>query len=487
MCSSTHLEEISNFLESPCQMDLPIKHISPSEVQEEISNINSKKSPGFDCIDGIVLKNLPKKAITFLTLIFNSILRLQHFPSQWKCAEIVMIPKPNKPDNVLTSYRPISLLTTFSKIFEKLLLRRLLPILERKKIIPDHQFGFRHKHGTPEQCHRVVAHIRDALEKKMYCSGVFLDVQKAFDKVWHQGLYFKLKKLLPTPFYHILKSFLNNRLYYVKVNREFSQIYNVEAGVPQGSVLGPVLYTIFTADMPIAENVLVATYADDTAILASSASPTTASNNVQIQLKEMELWLNNWNINVNTEKSAHVTFSLGRQNCPSLTLNNQVIPHNQKVKYLGLHIDRRLTWKQHITAKREHLKLKTNSMYWLIGQKSQLNLQNKVLLYKTILKPVWTYGIQLWGTASNSNIEILQRYQSKTLRSIVNAPWFVSNKTIHNDLDIPMVKDEINRFSSRYMERLSSHTNPLAISLLDDTHEVRRLKRHHILDLPFRR
>ena len=112
-----------------------------------------------------------------------------------------------------------------------------------------------------------------------------------------------------------------------------------------------------------------------------------------------------------------------------------------------------------------------------MGPKSQLSLENKVLIYKTILKPVWTYGIQLWGTASNSNIEILQRYQSNTLRSIVNAPWFVSNKSIHDDLFIPKILEEIRRFSENYLGRLSNHINPLAIALLDETEEVRRLKR----------
>ena len=91
-----------------------------------------------------------------------------------------------------------------------------------------------------------------------------------------------------------------------------------------------------------------------------------------------------------------------------------------------------------------------------------------------MLKPIWTYGIQLWATASNSNIEILQRFQSKTLRSFVDAPWYISNKAIHDDLEIPLVKDEIKRFSKHYLDRLSNHNNPLAIMLLDDTNEVRR-------------
>ena len=107
------------------------------------------------------------------------------------------------------------------------------------------------------------------------------------------------------------------------------------------------------------------------------------------------------------------------------------------------------------------------------------------MLYKAILKPVWTYGIQLWGNASNSNIEIIQRYQSKALRMITDAPWFMTNDNIHKDLSITKVKTEISRFSTKYLERLSNHSNALAISLLDDHEEIKRLKRPHILDLPF--
>lgn len=323
------------------------------------------------------------------------------------------------------------------------------------------------------------------MENKLYCSSVFLDVKQAFDRVWHQGLLFKLKHLLPTPFYLLLKSYLSGRSFYVNINGDESEIVRINAGIPQGSVLGPVLYTIFTSDMPISDNVTIATYADDTAILASSNCPNDASNIIQKQLDETGKWLDKWNIKVNTEKSTHVTFTLRKEDCPSPKLNGVTIPSSNNVKYLGLHIDRRLNWKKHIQSKRQHLNIKTKKMYWLLGPNSQLSMTNKLTLYKTILKPVWTYGIQLWGTASNSNVEILQRYQSKTLRLITSAPWFVNNNIIHNDLGVPKIVSEIKRFSTTYLNRLSSHPNLLALNLLDDSDEVRRLKRRHILDLPF--
>ena len=230
-----------------------------------------------------------------------------------------------------------------------------------------------------------------------------------------------------------------------------------------------------------------ATYADDTALLTCNKSLEDASKSLQESVKEIEKWLKKWNIKVNTQKSINITFALRKGECQKIELNGMEIPQSNCVKYLGMHIDKRLTWKDHIKMKRKQLTIKTKKMQWLLGPQSALSLENRLLIYKVILKPVWTYGIQLWGTASNSNLEVLQRYQSKTLREICRAPWFVTNQVIHRDLNIPFIKEEVNKFSTGYLDRLSNHTNTLAISLLDDSFEIIRLKRHHILDLPFRR
>lgn len=196
-------------------MEFPIKPCSFGEVKNQILKLNNIKSPGYDKIDAIVVKNLPNKALLYLTLIFNAILRLSHYPTQWKCTVITMIPKPNKPEHAISSYKPISLLPLFSKIFERIVSNRLTPLLEGKNIVLEYQFGFRHKHGTPEQCHRIIKIITDAFKKKLNCSAVFLDVKQAFDRVWHQGLFFKLKTILPTPMYLLLKSYLEERSFYV--------------------------------------------------------------------------------------------------------------------------------------------------------------------------------------------------------------------------------------------------------------------------------
>lgn len=479
--------DIFEYLDSPNQLSLPISPCTPSEVLKVIQKeINPKKSPGYDLITGRILKELPRKGILLLTFIFNAILRLEYFPVQLKIAQLVVIPKPGKPPNEVSSYRPISLLPVVSKLFEKLILRRLNPIIEDLNLIPEHQFGFRKGHSTVEQTHRLVDIIKNSFETKKYCSAAFLDVQQAFDKVWHTGLLYKLKSLLPHSFYSLLKSYLNERFFQIKFQEILTDLKPIQSGVPQGSVLGPVLYLLYTSDIPVGQNITVATFADDTAFLSIHENPQDASNQLQVTLNDFELWLKKWRTKVNETKSLHITFTLRQENCPPVTLNNIALTEVDSVKYLGFHMDKRLTWKTHIWCKRQQMDLKVRKLNWLLGKKSKLSLTNKLTLYKVMIKPIWTYGIQLWGTASKSNLAIIQRFQSKALRRIVDAPWFVSNRTIHEDFRIPTVIEEITRISKNYQEKLETHPNNIAVNLLDNSDFPNRLKIVKVLELPYR-
>lgn len=477
---------IHEFLEAPFQMDLPIKNITLQEVQLLIKNtLNVKKAPGYELISGKVIKELPKKAIRVMTIIFNACLRLGVFPEQWKVAEIILIPKPGKNPEEVTSYRPISLLPVMSKLFEKILLQKLKPILTEKKLIPDHQFGFRQEHGTVEQIHRVVKKINDALHMKTYCSAAFLDISQAFDKVWHTGLLYKLKRELPYNFYLLLKSYLSDRFYYVKYQEERSPLLPIKSGVPQGSVLGPVLYLLYTADLPTLQQTEVATFADDTAVLASHSNPKEASHMLQKNLDKIQHWLKTWRIKANESKSVQVTFTMRKETCPPVTLNGRQLPQADEAKYLGMYLDRRLTWKKHIWTKRKQLGTKLRSMYWMLGKRSKLALHNKVMIYKSIFQPIWTYGCQLWGSTSKTNILKIERFQNKLLRIIANAPWFVPNWIIQQDLQMYSVQSVIKKLSESYKLRLSEHPNQLATRLLVQS-SVKRLKKHDPLELPTR-
>jgi hypothetical protein len=148
---------------------------------------------------------VPIIGIKYLTQLFNAVLLKGYFPAQWKVTQIILILKPGNPPNELTSYRPISLLPIVSKVFEKLLLKWLLPVVANNRLIPNHPFGFRQRHSTIKQTHRIVQRISEALENKQYCSAAFLDISQAFDKVWHTGLLYKLGQSLPLNYFLIQK------------------------------------------------------------------------------------------------------------------------------------------------------------------------------------------------------------------------------------------------------------------------------------------
>jgi hypothetical protein len=162
-------------------------------VQAIIKNLPLKKSPGYDLMAGKIIKGLPTLRIRYLTQLFNAILLRGYFPSQWKVAQIILIPKPGKPPHQLSSYRPISLLPSASNVFEKLLLKHLLPLVEHAILIPNHQFGFRPRHFTIEQTHRIIRVLNNALDNSQYCSATFLDISQACDRVQHKGLLYKLR------------------------------------------------------------------------------------------------------------------------------------------------------------------------------------------------------------------------------------------------------------------------------------------------------
>ena len=474
---------IHSKLQQDHQLDLPLQPTTPKELIKNIKMMDNRKAPGFDLIDKKVLQELPRKAIVFLTNLFNAIMRVSYFPAMWKVSQIIMILKPGKPVHDITSYRPISLLPVISKLFEKIFLFRLLKSINERSIIPKHQFGFRSEHATIEQIHRVCNVIRSAYECKQYCSSAFLDVHQAFDKVWHTGLLFKIKTLLPHTFYSFLESYLSETIFQIKEGSATSTFYDVHAGVPQGSVLGPILYTIFTSDLPEIPGVTVATFADDTSIMVKARCPKQASEILQNQLDEIGKWLEKWRIKVNTIKSSHVTFTLRKDNCPPVTLNGHPLPHSDSVKYLGMHLDRRLTWRKHIRTKRDELNLKYKGLYWLLGRNSKLSLGNKLLIYKTVLKPIWSYGMQLWGSACDSSIQMIQRAQNNILNQMANSPWFIKINEVHEHLAIHTVKNEIKFSSSKYKTRLLKHPNPLATQLIGQN-MTSRLKRRHILQTP---
>jgi hypothetical protein len=213
--------------------------------------------------------------------------------------------------------------------------------------------------------------------------------------VWHEGLLHKLQTLFPDSIYQIFRSHLANRHFLIKYRETYTSLHPILSGVFQGSFLSPLLYLIYTVDLPTTDRSYTATFADETAILTVHENPDVAMQQLQVHLNKIYPWLTKWSMKANETKSTQVTFTLKKRTCSPVYQNNKQLPPTNEVKYLGIHLDRRLTWRHHITMKRKQLDHKLCSLYWIIGRKSQLTLSNKLLVYTLILKPILTCGIQV--------------------------------------------------------------------------------------------
>jgi hypothetical protein len=183
--------------------------------------------------------------------------------------------------------------------------------------------------------------------------------------LWHTGLLYKLRRSLPLNDFLILKSYLHSRHFLIKVETEYRELSTVNAGVPQGSVLWPLLYLLYTADLPTSKESTTATFADGNAVIATDSDPAIASQKLQTDLLAIQNWFKKCRMKANESKSIHVTFTTRRETCPPVHINSVQLPQ-EDVKYLGLHLDRRLTWHKHIFAKRNQLGISLTKMYWLL-------------------------------------------------------------------------------------------------------------------------
>ncbi|CAG4957977.1 unnamed protein product [Colias eurytheme] len=259
-----------------------------------------------------------------------------------------MIPKPGKNASLPSSYRPVTLLSTVSKVFESLLLPMLRPYLSPRA----EQFGFREAHSTTLQVTRVLHHLSSALNKNERAVAVLLDIEKAFDRVWHEGLIYKILTATQCParLVRILHSFLSNRSFHVSVSSAISQDHAVQAGVPQGSCLSPALYSAYTDDFPSPAqptNHIVALYADDVAFVTASIWTSNAVIKAQRWLDELPAYFERWRITANAKKTQAIVFG-GRTPSTHLTLAGEQIPWSSTVTYLGITIDRRLRFNSHV-------------------------------------------------------------------------------------------------------------------------------------------
>lgn len=444
--------------------------VSSSEVEGMIKTLKRRKACGLDKINNEMLKNLPENAIDYLTSIYNACLKTQYFPNVWKTAKVIPIPKPGKPLNRPASYRPISLLSSLGKVLEKLVKEKLLDFITHNNILPQEQFGFRQGHSTVHQIKRICNDIKLGFQSGQSTALVLLDIEKAFDSVWHSGLVFKLLSLqFPLHLVRMIKMFLSDRFFCVNVGNSVSDLKLIPAGVPQGSVLGPILYNIFCADIPILNPCRFAAYADDLAIYYSHELGQVLVTELQCALYNLEEYYFKWKIKLNSDKTQSIFFTRKRKICflpdRNLRICEKDIQWLESVKYLGIFLDKKITFNRHVTYIIEKVNLYKKILYPLINRNSNLNIDNKMLIVKVIFQAIILYGCPVWGNCAKTHIKRLQIAQNKLLKMVLRLPWHFSTTRLHLISDTNPVSDCINNAIENFITKCSLSENRLISNL----------------------
>jgi hypothetical protein len=415
---------------------------NPKELCGIIKKLPNSKSPGEDRICNKVIKNLSKKATVQLSYIISAIIiKLNYFPESYKMALVIPVLKPTKRRDRTESYRPISLLNTISKIAEKVIYDRFNRILDMLKIKKRCQFGFKEDHSATQQVARIVNDILINFNKDKNTVMTLLDLEKAFDRIWIDGILHKMHiNKIPLDFIKLISSYLSGRKLKVKINNTISAEKPIESRAPQGSILGPELFNFYIHDLTEFEKTEFALYADDTAIYAHSFYAQAALLQNQLHIHILQKYFQKWKLKWNESKTETILFTRKRTNNKLITklkVNNSQIEPTTTVRYLGVHLDIRLYFKNHVKKSIDEANAIIKKLYQLIVK------NNKILLYKTMIRPVITYAAPVWCHLSKSATEPLEVLQNKCLRLANNAPRYTSKEYLRNISGVPKIREHI--------------------------------------------
>ena len=451
--NNTLKEYFSNALTNEEKSNLEIT--SPQELRAIIKILPNNKAPGCDGIENKILKNITTKATVQLTHIINASLRIGYFPKQWKTAIVVPVPKPNKNPTDPCNYRPISLLNTMSKVAEKVILARVDKFNKINNIIKQEQFGFRSGHSTSMQVARIAKDVIDNFNKEKVTAVALLDIEKAFDTVYIDGIVYKLIKYkFPGYLVSILNSYLKDRQFAVKIGNCISNFRHPQAGVPQGSVLGPAIFNYYINDIPSFEKTKIAIYADDTAIYAHSFNAQVATKQVQIHLDMILQFAKQWKIKINNTKTEYFIFSKKFTNLKvyeTLKVDGvKIQPSKLAVKYLGVYLDKTLSFIPHVNNIIKKGNGAIRLLYPLLNKYSQLSQKNKKLLYTAVIRPILTYAAPVWSSISATQVLKIQRMQNKCLRLVLNGDRYTKVNYLHKQTGVPEIEKYISKLTTTF-------------------------------------
>ncbi|KAI8122778.1 RNA-directed DNA polymerase from mobile element jockey [Lucilia cuprina] len=440
-----------------------------------IRTLNAKKSAGIDNVSNYLLRKLSTSALDYLSTIFNNCINNGYFPDRWKIAKIIPLRKKPNVYNIDNS-RPISMLSNLGKLFERVI-RSKMDLNVDFEYIPHRQFGFRKGHSSSHALLKFHDDVIRNLEVQRCTVAVSLDIEKAFDRAYQNGIILKLIRIGFDPFIvRLLISFFRDRYFFVQMNQVLSQQEPVYSGVPQGSILAPLLYSILVYDFPHCHNgsdsIL---YADDSLIYAHHTNPVMALERVSEHLKIIDDFYRQWGVRINPGKSEAICLRNASGKCPHyvvplsrnlrLTLDDREIPFKDRIRYLGVEFTNLFKFNVHAreaAAKAKRVRL----MFSKLLLNRHLSRESKLLIYKVSIRTILVYGYSVWFTISPTVARELEIVERSILRLCVGRNFEsrnkrFSNKFIYKESNVIPLCFYALALMRNFSRRLQFHTNPL--------------------------
>ena len=477
---SNHFDEVNQFIEDNYEYyppedtddyrsDMDDDHDLVADIDSDtlikiVKFLKRGKAPGPDNIHNEVLSLATTTSLFHhLARLFTSSIQIGYIPTRWKLASLRMLLKPDKLLSLTTSYRPISLMSSVMKLFERVIEQRLRSYLEDIGFINKYQTGFRQNKSTDDHFFRLSKPVMESFKKGEHVVAAFLDVEKAFDNVWHNGLRYKIFMVdLPTKMTRWLSDFLVGRIIQVNVIGFLSDKISPIAGVPQGSVLSPLVFLIYVNDLPKPHHRQnsKSQFADDTALWAASKNVQFAAKRLQKDLRKLAKWCAKWRIKLNPEKTKVIIFSrsyLARKPEPILKLYGERLKIYPQVKFLGITFDSKFTFKKHFEDILGHCNARYHRIRLLTNKKWGPSPSTILQIYKQCVQPIFEYGSLSTITTSDTIISEIQWLQNKFIRLAMRLPKYISVKLLHDSSGLPYIKDRLFSRATRTLERISAN------------------------------
>ena len=416
--------------------------LSENDIKEAIKNLDETKAVGPDLIHNILLKTACNYISNPLTKFFNKCLNCSTFPDLWKLAHIAPIYKKG-PREKCNNYRPISLLSCVGKLFESCVHKHLLHYLRTNNILNPCQSGFLPGDSAINQLLSIYNNLCYSFDQGLTTQAVYLDITKAFDRVWHKGLIAKLESVgVRGRLLNWFCDYLHNRKQITVIKGSKSTELVLKGGVPQGSVLGPLLFLIYIND--IAENIesVIKLFADDTSLSLAIQNPQLRANILNHDLQKISDWALLWKVKFNETKTEILNYTKGSEICLPLSLNNTNLEVLTQHKHLGIILQSNFKWDAHVTALAAKV---SNLISCLKSYKYRFTRKTLEILYKSFVLPHFDYGDIIWDNCSETLSTILENLHLEALRTISGSVRGTSHQKLYNETGFTTLKERRNR------------------------------------------